>query len=406
LSSLNSQPGDCRDALADTEVHDMLMPSPFAHHAFTRPPAVIGRMLQRAGIEPNGRAPWDLRINDHAAWRRMVTQGVLGVGESYMDGQWDCARLDELVCRLLRADTDRMVTHRNWPGFLARVLRHGLVNLQSAARAFRVAEQHYDLGNDLFAAMLDSRMVYSCAYWPNATSLEEAQEHKLDLIGRKLELRPGERLLDLGCGWGGLAAHAARKYGCEVVGITVSKEQAALARERCTGLPVTIELADWRSVGGRFDKIVSVGMFEHVGPKNYREYFRRVRRLMTNDGLFLLHTIGTDITERATNAWTERYIFPNGKLPSAVEIARATEGQFLIEDWHNFGPDYDRTLMAWWERFERAWPTLRARYDERFHRMWKFYLLSSAGFFRSRQGQLWQLVLSPRERTCEYRSLR
>jgi cyclopropane-fatty-acyl-phospholipid synthase len=397
LSSLNSPPGKRRDAAADSEVHAAPMPSPFVPHAFTHPPPVIGRMLQRAGIEPNGSAPWDVRINDPAVWRRIVTQGVLGVGESYMDGQWDCPRLDELVCRLLRADTDRMVTSRNWPGF---------VNLQSATRAFRVAERHYDLGNDLFAAMLDSRMVYSCAHWPRATNLEEAQEHKLDLIGRKLELRPGERLLDVGCGWGGLAAHAARKYGCEVVGITVSKEQAALARERCAGLPVTIELADGRSVGGRFDKIVSVGMFEHVGPKNYREYFRRVRRLMTNDGLFLLHTIGTDITERATNAWTERYIFPNGKLPSAVEIARATEGQLLIEDWHNFGPDYDRTLMAWWGRFEQAWPTLRARHDERFHRMWTFYLLSSAGFFRSRQGQLWQVVQSTRERSREYRSLR
>jgi cyclopropane-fatty-acyl-phospholipid synthase len=406
LSNLNCRPADLRDARGNIEVHAMLMPSRFAPRAYTPPPAVIGRMLQRAGIEPNGSAPWDMRVSDAAAWQRMATQGVLGFGESYMDGQWDCPRLDELVCRLLRADTDRMVTAQNWPGVFARVLRHGLVNLQSAARAFRVAEQHYDLGNDLFEAMLDSRMVYSCAYWPRATNLEEAQEHKLDLIGRKLELRPGERLLDVGCGWGGLAAHAARKYGCEVVGITVSKEQAALARERCAGLPVTIELADWRSVAGRFDKIVSVGMFEHVGPKNYREYFRRVRRLMTNDGLFLLHTIGTDITERATNAWTERYIFPNGKLPSAMEIARAAEGQLLIEDWHNFGPDYDRTLMAWWARFEQAWPTLRARYDERFHRMWKFYLLSSAGFFRSRQGQLWQLVLSLRERTREYRSLR
>ena len=369
-------------------------------------PAPISQLLQRAGIQVNGRAPWDMQVRDSATWRRMMAYGTLGFGESYMDGQWECERLDELVCRMLRADATRVVTARFLPRWLAQELRHALVNLQSVSRAFRVAEQHYDLGNDLFAAMLDSRMVYSCAYWPRAADLEQAQEHKLELICRKLELRAGERLLDVGCGWGGLAEHAARHFGCEVVGATVSREQAALARERCAGLPVTIELTDWRALSGRWDKIVSVGMFEHVGPKNYSAYFRRMRELLSDQGLFLLHTIGSDRTERATNAWTERYIFPNGKLPSAVEITRTVEDHFLIEDWHNFGPDYDRTLMAWWARFERAWPQLRARYGERFFRMWKFYLLSSAGFFRSHQGQLWQVVLAPRERSRDYRSVR
>ena len=386
----------------------MLMSSPPAPvpASDAAPPAPIARLLQRAGIQVNGPAPWDLQLNDAATWRRMMAHGTLGFGESYMDGLWDCERLDELVCRLLRADADHVVTARFLPHWLGQVLRHGLLNLQSVSRAFHVAEQHYDLGNDLFAAMLDSRLVYSCAYWPRAADLEQAQEHKLELIGRKLELRPGERLLDVGCGWGGLAEYAARHFGCQVVGATVSKEQAALARERCAGLPVTVELADWRSLTGRWDKIVSVGMFEHVGPKNYAAYFRRMRGLLEAQGLFLLHTIGTERTERATNAWTERYIFPNGKLPSALEITRAAEGQFVIEDWHNFGPDYDRTLMAWWARFERSWPQLRARYGERFFRMWKFYLLSSAGFFRSHQGQLWQIVLAPRERIQVYRSVR
>jgi cyclopropane-fatty-acyl-phospholipid synthase len=369
-------------------------------------PAPIAQLLQRAGIQVNGPAPWDMQVRDSATWRRMMAYGTLGFGESYMEGQWECERLDELVCRMLRADATRVVTARYLPRWLAQELRHALVNLQSVSRAFRVAEQHYDLGNDLFAAMLDSRMVYSCAYWPRAADLEQAQEHKLELICRKLELRAGERLLDVGCGWGGLAEHAARHFGCEVVGATVSREQAALARERCAGLPVTVELTDWRALSGRWDKIVSVGMFEHVGPKNYTAYFRRMRELLSDQGLFLLHTIGSDRTERTTNAWTERYIFPNGKLPSAVEITRAVEDHFLIEDWHNFGPDYDRTLMAWWARFERAWPQLRARYGERFFRMWKFYLLSSAGFFRSHQGQLWQVVLAPRERSREYRSVR
>ena len=369
-------------------------------------PAPIARLLQRAGVQVNGPAPWDLQLHDAATWRRMMSQGTLGFGESYMDGQWDCERLDELVCRMLRANADQVVTARGLPHWLTQVLRHALVNLQSVSRAFSVAERHYDLGNDLFSAMLDSRMVYSCAYWPRAVDLEQAQEHKLELICRKLELRPGERLLDVGCGWGGLAEHAARHFGCEVIGATVSREQAALARERCADLPVTVELADWRSLQGRWDKVVSVGMFEHVGPKNYVDYFRRMHEVLADEGLFLLHTIGSDRTERATNAWTERYIFPNGKLPSALEITRSVEEHFLIEDWHTFGPDYDRTLMAWWNRFERAWPRLRVRYGDRFFRMWKFYLLSSAGFFRSHQGQLWQIVLAPRERRREYRSVR
>jgi cyclopropane-fatty-acyl-phospholipid synthase len=249
-------------------------------------------------------------------------------------------------------------------------------------------------------------MVYSCAYWARASDLEQAQLDKLDLIGRKLQLRGGERLLDVGCGWGGLAAHAARAFGSQVVGATVSQEQATLARQRCAGLPVRIELADWRSLQGRYDKLVSVGMFEHVGQKNYRPYFQRMRGLLEPGGLFLLHTIGCDRTTGATNAWTERYIFPNGKLPSAVEIAQAVDGLFVIEDWHNFPADYERTLLSWWQRFEQRWPQLRARYDERFFRMWKFYLLSSAGFFRSGQGQLWQIVLAPPGHPRGYRSVR
>jgi cyclopropane-fatty-acyl-phospholipid synthase len=369
-------------------------------------PLPLARLLQRAGVQVNGPAPWDLQLHDAAAWGRMLRQGVLGFGESYMDRQWDCECLEELVSRLLRADADRLVTPRSWPAWLGRQLRPALMNLQSVARAFTVAEQHYDLGNDLFAAMLDTRMVYSCAYWARAGQLEQAQLDKLDLIGRKLELARGERLLDVGCGWGGLAAHAAQAFGSQVVGATVSHEQAALARQRCAGLPVRITLADWRSLQGRYDKLVSVGMFEHVGPKNYRRYFQRMHELLEPGGLFLLHTIGCDRTTSATNAWTDRYIFPNGKLPSAVEIARAVEGLFVIEDWHNFPADYERTLLSWWQRLEQRWPELRARYGERFFRMWKFYLLSSAGFFRSGQGQLWQIVLAPPGRVRNYRSVR
>jgi len=200
--------------------------------------------------------------------------------------------------------------------------------------------------------------------------------------------------------------HAAKHYAVEVVGVTISKEQQKLALARCEGLPVKVELKDYRALNGQFDKVVSVGMFEHVGEKNYRTYFQTVSRLLTDDGLFLLHTIGNHKRNGSLDPWIDRYIFPNGKLPSAREITESLEGIFLLEDWHNFGRDYDRTLMAWWHNFENAWPALESRYGRRFYRMWKYYLHSCAGFFRSRQGQLWQLVLNKRAYAGTYRSVR
>jgi cyclopropane-fatty-acyl-phospholipid synthase len=226
------------------------------------------------------------------------------------------------------------------------------------------------------------------------------------MICRKLKLQPGEKLLDIGCGWGSLARFAAERYGVEVTGVTVSQEQLDLARERCRGLPVNFILQDYRDLEGRFDKIASVGMFEHVGPKNYETYFSKAEHLLAPDGIFLLHTIGVAHTTRGTDPWIDKYIFPNGKLPSIREIAGAVEGHFIIEDWHNFGQDYDRTLMAWWHRFDQAWPKLEPRYNQRFYRMWKYYLLCCAGFFRSRQGQLWQIVLTHPQKEQMYRSIR
>ncbi|MBW7903176.1 MAG: cyclopropane fatty acyl phospholipid synthase [Rhodocyclaceae bacterium] len=380
----NQTPGTCRNAAPD----------------------VLAELAAEAGVAFNGDAPWDIQVYDERLYRRILTQGSLGFGEAYMDGQWECLRLDELFARLMGVDAETRLGGRARLRLLGEILRHGIFNLQSVRRAFQVGEQHYDIGNDVFEAMLDPSMSYSCAYWPNATTLAEAQRAKLELICRKLELRPGEHLLEIGCGWGGLARHAAENHGVRVTGITVSREQQALARERCAGLPVSIELMDYRDLDGRFDKAVSVGMFEHVGPKNYGAYFSAVGRALADDGLFLLHTIGVHATSRHTDAWIDRYIFPNGKLPSARELAAALEGHFLIEDWHSFGADYDRTLLAWWENFDHAWPTLQASYDERFYRMWRYYLMSSAGFFRSRQGQLWQLVLGKRRRAGVYRSLR
>ncbi len=369
-------------------------------------PKVFSDLLETIGVEFNGTAPWDIQVHDNEVYQRIFMQGSLGFGEAYMEGLWDCSCLDELFTRLLRADIDQKVTGWARFQFLLQLIRHKIFNLQSSKRAFQVGEQHYDIGNDIFQAMLDSSMSYSCGYWHRADNLEEAQRNKLDMICRKLELKPGERLLDIGCGWGGLAYHAARYYGAKVLGITVSREQQKLAQERCKGLPVTIELCDYRDLKGKFDKIVSVGMFEHVGAKNYKVYFDTVSRILSDSGLFLLHTIGVYKLTHAMDAWIDKYIFPNGKLPSAREIAVALDDCFLIEDWHNFGQDYDKTLMAWWKNFDAAWPDLKKKYDRRFYRMWKYYLHSCAGFFRSRQGQLWQIVLSKRTRQALYRSIR
>ena len=374
------------------------------------PPAPIQRLLDIAQVRVNGTDPWDIRIQHPRMYTRTLSQGTLGLGESYMDGDWDCDALDELFARLMRVDVDRLATGLTRWRWLAEVLRHRWRNLQSRERAFAVGQHHYDAGNHLFERMLDSRMIYSCAYWEHAQTLEQAQADKLEMICRKLDLRPGMSVLEVGCGWGGLARWAAEHHGVSVLGITVSKEQLALAQARVRGLPVTLRLQDYREVQGQFDRIVSVGMFEHVGQKNYATYFKHMKRLLAPEGVFLLHTIGVNVTSAATDPWIDRYVFPNGKLPSARELIRAIEGNFLIEDWHNFGADYDRTLMAWWQRFEAAWPELRAHahahYDERFYRLWKYYLLSCAGFFRSRQGQLWQLVLTRRERSEVYRSVR
>jgi cyclopropane-fatty-acyl-phospholipid synthase len=369
-------------------------------------PRVLRALADAAGFRFNGDEPWDIKVTDPRFYGRILMQGSLGFGEAYMDGWWECERLDQLLHRLLAVDADACIDRWMRLRSLGEVLRHALFNLQSNRRAFEVGERHYDIGNDVFATMLDSTMSYSCAYWQRAATLEDAQRDKLDMICRKLDLRAGERLLDIGCGWGGLARFAAENYGVEVVGITVSKEQQKLARERCAGLPVSVELMDYRDLAGQFDKVVSVGMFEHVGPKNYRSYFSIVERLLKDEGLFLLHTIGNHVTTRKLDPWIDKYVFPNGRLPSSSEIASAIEGRFLIEDWHNFGADYDRTLMAWWENFERGWPALEETYGQRFHRMWKYYLMSCAGFFRSRQGQLWQLVLSKRARSGGYRSVR
>jgi cyclopropane-fatty-acyl-phospholipid synthase len=374
-----------------------------ARPAPNRARALIERLLLGADVRIDGDRPWDLQVHDDRLYARLITGGSLALGESYMDGWWDSERIDDFIDRALRADVESGVRVR---GESLRTLVAALVNLQRPSRAFRVGRHHYDIGNELYRRMLDRRMIYSCGYWRSASTLDEAQEAKLDLALRKLDLQPGMRLLDIGCGWGGAAKFAAERYGVEVVGITVSEEQVKLAREACEGLDVEIRLQDYREVTGKFDRIISIGMFEHVGVKNYKRFFQVARRCLEDDGLLLLHTIGGNLSVNRTEPWIERYIFPNSMLPSAAQIAEAVEGKFVIEDWHNFGPDYDRTLMCWWKNFEAEWPALEDQYDQRFYRMWKYYLLSCAGSFRSRKNQLWQVVLAPNGVRGGYRAPR
>lgn len=373
-------------------------------------PTILTRLLAPADVSFNGGRAWDIQVRDPETYHRILTSGSLGFGEAYMDGMWECPSLDEMITRLLRFDIDRkihgLLRLRLLLAGAVDFLTHKLINLQSKGRAFQVAERHYDIGNDVYRAMLDPTMSYSCGYWRNAVNLEQAQLNKLDLICRKLDLSPGERLLDIGCGWGGLARYAAEHYRVKVVGISVSEQQLKLAAERCQGLPVDLELMDYRDLTGQFDKVVSVGMFEHVGPKNYSRFFAKVQQLLAPEGLALLHTIGNYCAYPTLDPWIHKYIFPNGHLPAAGQIAKALEPNLVIRDWHNFGFDYDRTLMAWWNNFDTAWSELQRRYDERFYRMWRYYLHCSAGLFRSGHGQLWQIMLSHRGVRPEYRSVR
>lgn len=353
---------------------------------------IVHELLEKADIEINGSRPWDIHITHPGFFKRVLQEGSLGLGESYMDGWWECDRLDIFFHHVLKHKLDQQLPH-HFKDTL-RIAAARLTNLQSKKRAWIVGKEHYDLGNDLFSLMLDPYMQYSCGYWKEATTLATAQEAKLDMICRKLALEPGMSLLDIGCGWGGLAEFAARHYGVKVHGVTISAEQQKLAQQRCSGLDVTILLQDYRDLNEQFDRIVSVGMFEHVGPKNYATYFDIVDRNLKPDGIFLLHTIGAIKTDMSVDPWIDKYIFPNGCLPSVRHVADASEPHFILEDWHNFGADYDKTLMAWHERFLQAWPALADNYGERFKRMFSYYLNACAGAFRARDIQLWQIVFS------------
>jgi cyclopropane-fatty-acyl-phospholipid synthase len=361
-------------------------------------------LLQQADVQVNGSRPWDITVHNDAFYEHVLTGGSLALGESYMAGWWDCPHVDQFIEHLMSANLDDKVSptwEMRWT-----YLQAYIGNLQDKIGAKQVIDEHYQLGNDLYEAMLDPLMVYSCGYWKTANTLAEAQEAKFELICQKLGLQPGMTVLDIGCGWGGFEKYAAEHYNVNCLGVTLSTNQADFGRKACQGLPVEILVQDYRDVHGKFDRILSIGMFEHVGQKNYDEFMEVVDRCLKPDGLFLLHTIGRNDSTLVTDPWIHKYIFPNGNLPSVAQIGDSIENRFVMEDWHNFGAYYDTTLLAWFDNFNKAWPQLKASYPDRFYRMWKYYLLSCAGSFRARKIQLWQVVLSREGVVKGYSSIR
>ncbi len=364
----------------------------------------VNSLFEEAGITVNGNSPIDIKIHNDEFYNRVLSSGSIGLGESYVDGWWDVEELDDFFYLLLKSNLDEkvrtisMVTHAS---------KAVIFNLGSKSKAFKIGEHHYDIGNDLYGKMLDNEMVYTCGYWKNTDNLNQAQIDKLDLVCKKMELKPGMKVLDIGCGWGSFCKFAAKNYGVKAVGVTVSKEQANMAEERCKGLDVTIELKDYRDINGKFDRIISLGMFEHVGYKNYKTFMKVCSKSLEKEGLVLLHTIGGNRSVKTTDPWLNKYIFPNSMIPSAKQITIAFEGMFILEDWHCFGADYDKTLMAWFKNFDSSWKDLKNdKYNEKFYRMWKYYLLSCAGSFRVRKNQLWQIVLSKKGVIGGYNSIR
>lgn len=356
---------------------------------------IIQSLLAQADIKCNGERPWDLKVHNPQFYKRFLKDGRLGLGESYMDGWWDCEALDEMFFRLFRSDSKLQMQTLNWKfwlsHFLAKIMPDG-----STTRSRNVGEKHYDLGNDLFSAMLDKNMVYTCGIWDGVDTLDAAQEAKLDMICKRLKLKPGMRLLDVGCGWGGLCKYAVENYGVTAVGISVSQEQLAIARERCAGLPIEFRFQDYREVTEKFDRITSIEMFEHVGPKYFKAFFEKMRDcLKDEDSIMILQTSGINITGY-TNLWLTRYIFPGGYLPSLAEMHKAMEHIFYVEDTCQLGAHYYPTFMTWHHNFVKGWESIAHNYDQRFFRMWSYFLLSCAAGFRSRRAQVWQLVMTPK----------
>ena len=366
---------------------------------------VVEGLLAQADVQVNGDRPWDLQVHDKGAYRRILAEGSVGLGETYMDGWWSCEAVDQLFAKLVLARLNKTVVplSAKW-----NVLRSRLFNLQTRLGSRRVIDRHYEISPAVFMSFLDPYNQYTCGYFKDTSDLNVAQENKLDLICRKLHLTENDRVLDIGCGWGGFAKFAAERYGCHVTGITISDQQLEYGKTFCEGLPVTLLKSDYRDFDQTgFDKVLVCGMIEHVGHRNYRPLMEVVHRSLRDGGHFLLHTIGRHSSGTSTDPWITKYIFPNSMLPSARQLTTEAQGLFALDNWHNFGSSYDPTLMAWHKNFVDNWESIREGYDDRFCRMFTYYLLSCAAVFRVNKKVLWQLVLTKRRgAVAGYQSVR
>lgn len=366
---------------------------------------VVSDLFARAGVAFDGRNAWDIKVHNDRLFSRILSHGSLGLGEAYMDGDWDCVALDELFERVIRARLGEQLG-LTLPVALM-VASERLQNRQSVARAGKCADVYYNLPAEVFEATFDTRVAGSCGYWKAAATLDDAQDAKLDLICRKIGLRKGESVLDIGCGWGSFVGFAAERYGAVCHGVTVSKVQVEYIKSRYAGAPIYPMLDDYRNYRGpKVDHVVSVEMFEQVGARNHRTYFERVRSYMKDDGLFLLHTNWENERYPVIEPWQDKYFFPNADLPTIGEIATAVEGLFVIEDVHNLGVDYDKTLMAWNAKFQSNRAEIERKYGTRFCKMWEYFLLETAGAFRCRHIGVGQIVLSPKGVRGGYESIR
>ncbi len=361
---------------------------------------MLQKMLDEIDVTINGKKPYDIKVHDKRMYTKLFKDKSIGAGDAYVEGMWDCEKLDELFFRICR----NKLYNKIYSPFSETLysLKNSVINQQTREKSEEVAKRHYNLGNPLFEKMLGKSMAYTCGYWKNADNLDEAQFAKYDLVCKKLQLQPGETVLELGCGWGGLAKYMAEKYDCKVVGFDIGKEPARYAKDLCRHLPVKIYHCDYRDISiynpnrEKFDKLVSVGVLEHIGYKNYDQFLSISRSFIKDDGLFLLHSIGSNYSKNYCEPWINKNIFPNGMLPSLKWLGKAIEKKFIVEDFHNFGAFYDRTLLAWHENLNKHWKELSKDYDTKLLRMMNYYLLSCAGGFRARDMQLWQFLLSPK----------
>ena len=341
----------------------------------------VRKLFSSAGVTINGDNPWDIEVNDDRFYRDVLFRGSLGLGESYLREYWRAADLEELFFRLTSSNLEQI--SKRLPTQLVNSSVSRLSNRQTPSRALSNAEHHYNLGNDLFFEFLGRYKNYSCGYFRDTDSLDEAQLAKMRRLCDLLELEEGDTLLDVGGGWGEFARFAAENRGCHVTSVNISDSQIRHAREYCRDANVDVVRSDYRDLRGRFSKIAVIAMFTHVGPKNYRQFMQTMHRLLQAGGRMVMETVGALTATERCEPWTDKYIFPGGIIPSPQQIESACAGLFRLRIVEEFGADYVITLRHWHRNFMAAWPRLSQRYSETTRRMFEYYLLSVAGAFRS-----------------------